>query len=199
MVIADGPKVIRRVGHNKIVPDTGSNEYLPDAGDGTEGGEKFTLGTMARLQCPAGRATVLVPAGAGLLPQSAREPVHVGSRTSHILHDTLESLHTRHPGDLTDKRCDAPALDDPALMVGKGTERAASKTAAVAGHREPDRLKGRHVLPVGRVGLTGKRYIVDMIQFQSCQRCGRGILDDNRFWMRLHHRFSPDRILLGIV
>ncbi len=61
----------------------------------------------------------------------------------------------------------APALDDPALVMGEGTERTGTKTAPVTGYRELDWFKSGDRGFVRGVCPTGEREIVDMVEFFS--------------------------------
>ena len=142
---------------------------------------------------------MLVPAGTKCFPLLAREAEHIRSRATYILYNAFEFRHLRHPGHFVDDRSAAPALDDPALVMGEGAERACAKTSTVTRYRELHGFQSGDLGVVRGVCPPAEWVFVDMIELFSFKReCG-GILDDDRFWVRLNYGFSPNRILLIIV
>src|SRR5512147_131169 len=97
---------------------------MADPGDCTETGEEPALLPVAGAEGFAGRIAATVRTRPLLFPEGAREAVHVRRGPPDILDDPPEPRHPGHPGRLADDRFDAPALDDPALVMGQGAERA---------------------------------------------------------------------------
>ena len=147
------------------LPDPGTNENMPDTGDPADTGEKPALFFMAGPEVFTGRTAALVRTGTPDFPLVAGKAIHIRCRATDILDGAFEGRHLRHAGYFTDDRVAAPALDNTALVMGEGTERAAAETPPVAGHRELHGFKCGDGLRIRRVFTAGERKLVDMIQF----------------------------------
>ncbi len=154
------------------------------------------------IVAPVKRGTVdttPVRAGARAFPLIAVDTVHIRRRSADILDDAGKPGHRCHPLHLPDDRVSAPALDDPALVVGEGAERTGAKTPPVADDREPDRLKGGYGFGVGGMRRPRVGEFVDPVEFIGRERYRRRVLDDHGLWVRLRHISAPYGILLAVM
>ena len=143
--------------------------------------------------------TAPVRAGACALPLVAVDTVHIRRRSADILDDAGKPGHRRHPLHLADDRVSAPALDDPALVVGEGAERTGAKTPPVADDREPDRFEGGYGFGVGGMRRPRVGEFVDPVELLCGERHRWRVLDDHGLWVWLRHTSPPYGILLAVV
>ncbi len=131
------------------------------------------------------------PAAGGLdLLALAGEAVHVRRRAAEIRDDAREARH-RVPYllDFLQDRLFRAALDDPALVLGDGTERAAAEAAAHDIHREADHLVRRDSrIAVGRVWHPRERHAEYIVHLGGRQRFGRRVQPQFLLPVRLHER-----------
>ncbi|MBA7475179.1 hypothetical protein ES707_10545 [subsurface metagenome] len=197
VVFADLGEVLFLRGDQVIADARGDEDVLHprDLPDAPEQAELLLVAAVERGAID----TAAVGAGARGLPPVAVDAVHVRRRPADVLHDARKLRHRRHPLHLPDDGVDAPALDDPSLVVGEGAERAGAETPPVADDREPDGFEGRDRLGVGGVGPSSVGEFVDAVEFSARERHRRRVLDDDGLGVRLRHRTAPQGVLLAVV
>ena len=122
VVIGNLSEIIPTIGKSEIVADTRTDKDPLYSRDFPEFFQKNALFLVTGFETFARRIAVFVSSGTLRFPLPATKRVHICRGTSDILHNSFELRHIRHPGHFADDRVPAPTLDNPSLVVGKGTE-----------------------------------------------------------------------------
>ena len=125
---------------------------------------KFKKRTNFRI-----KATVAV-AGPGRA--SARRAVHICRRSADIADCAAKIIHSGDSFHLFQDGVQRPALNNPALVAGQGTEGAPAAAATVAGDGSFNGRKRRHAGHsfIGRMACPGKGKVVYAVKFRGCKR-----------------------------